>query len=432
MIYLLLIGILILLVISLLISNNDLMSPSFLLCAGYLVACVSCIMNIETWGVELHFNTVVLILIGIAAFVFAQVAFLGTHRTVNTFKSIQTVSSIKVPNLWLILFCLLDVVVIVLAFLDVYRAAGGLQNTFAEMMNMYRNELNYGEEAVASTLVVQLRKFSKGSAYCFLFVAINNLTLVGFKEGFRKNFKYFIPLILYFLITLLQGGRLNFIAMALAIVFLTYYCFRKKYGWSQSKNFKFIIRLLLVFILFAICFYLLKDIVGRTSEDNFFDYVTRYFGGSIELLDQFLNSNYSFESAYRNETFPGFAATLYRLGFGDEIVHKSLEFRYSETGILLGNIYTGLRRYYADFGIIGVVIIQIIFSLIFNYLYYRSKKATKFSPFNVTIIIVYAYSIFSVVTQAMEDHFFIDLSVGYIIELLIVYITIYLILKVRV
>ena len=279
---------------------------------------------------------------------------------------------------------------------------------------------------------VQLRKFSKGSAYCFLFVAINNLTLVGFKEGFRKNFKYFVPLILYFLITLLQGGRLNFIAMALAIVFLTYYCFRKKYGWSQSKNYKFIIRLLLVFILFAICFYLLKDIVGRTSEDNFFDYVTRYFGGSIELLDQFLNSNYSFDSAYRNETFPGFAATLYRLGIGDDIIHKSLEFRYSETGIVLGNIYTGLRRYYADFGIIGVVIIQIIFSLIFNYLYYRSKKATKFSPFNVTIIIVYAYSIFSVVTQAMEDHFFIDLSGGYIIELLIVYITIYFILKVRV
>ena len=67
-IYILLFLIILIVLVAYVTSHNDIMAPSVLLSCGYLIACVSCIMNIEKWGVDLHFNTCFILVLGIMFF----------------------------------------------------------------------------------------------------------------------------------------------------------------------------------------------------------------------------------------------------------------------------------------------------------------------------------------------------------------------------
>lgn len=432
MIFVLLFFIIFLLIASYYLSNKDVFSPSVLLCCGYMLACISCIMNIEKWGVNLHWNTFIFLIFGISSFVIGEVSFRALHpcNAKIGLSPKKERNVFQVTNFWVILFTIFNIFVLILAFRDIVNANNGSINSFSEMMNLYRTKLNYEDAEVASTLVTQLRKFSKGSAYCFIFVFINNLFCEVGRHKFRRNIKYLFPVILYFFITLLQGGRMNLIALVCAFLFCSYYQIRRRDGWNKAPSRKFVKWLIVIFVAVVILFYMLKEVVGRMGNETFFDYITRYIGGSIQLLDIYLNSN-SINTVYHNETFPGLADALYKLGLSETYIQKSLEFRYSN-GVQLGNIYTGLRRYYTDFGYIGVFVIQFLYAYLFNGFYHKIRKISKYSVGNIWFLVFYSYSIFAILLQAMEDHFFIHLSIGYFIELMVVGICVYLIFKVKI
>ena len=64
-------------------SKCDIMSPSILLCIGYCISLISCWMNRNEWNVDLHANTVLIIMLGIATFVITEILFLGTTNKKN-------------------------------------------------------------------------------------------------------------------------------------------------------------------------------------------------------------------------------------------------------------------------------------------------------------------------------------------------------------
>ena len=94
-------------------------------------------------------------------------------------------------------------------------------------------------------------------------------------------------------------------------------------------------------------------------------------------------------------------------------------------------IYTGLRRFYNDFGYIGVMGMQFLYGFLFRTIYTTIRNFRTLDSKKVWITITYSYVLFAVLTQAMEDHFWIDLSLGFIIELLVVWMCTKLILEFR-
>lgn len=414
-------------------SNRDILSPSMLLCIGYLIAGISCAMNVDEWEVSLHWNTYIILFTGIVAFCLPEIYMyiiskISSIYRKNNRKLINSIilenSIINISNLKIIVCCLFNILVAYLYLLEIIRISGGYHGSFSKMMNIYRSAYSY-ENVALKSYVIQLSKISKGIGYTFLFVFINNVFATNRLKG---NWKYIFPTILFLLMTFLKGGRLNIIAFCMAIIFLIYFNWNKKYHWKKVVNGKVIKVALIIFFAFILVFYGTKSLVGRQSKRNLVDYITTYFGGSIQLLDEYLNS-FIVVKENSNETFPGIIQSLNKLKFTNISIRKSLEFRHVVDGAYLGNIYTGLRRYYNDFGYLGLILIQMIYSIFFNILYRKIRKIKDYSYSKIFMIIFYSYNLFALITQAMEDHFFIDLSLGLMFEMLIVYITIRIIIN---
>lgn len=409
--------------ISYVFSNKNLMSPSLLLSFGYLVAIISCSMNIEKWNVDIHLNTCMIILLGIFSFFIGE--FISVHILNKKKIEINNINlkCIEVSNLKIIIMIIINIVIALLLLSEIIRISGGFSGDFNEMMNKYKTSISYGDEVIKS-YVVQLIKVAKGIGFVFLYIFFNN---IFYDKSIKVNIKYLFPVFTYLIITFLKGGRLNMIGLVVASLFLYYYNWCKSTKWKKSISFKFIKILCITFIIFIIVFYQTKNIVGRMSKKNVFDYITEYLGGSIQLLDEYLNDNVKLEGKF--ETFPGVIQSINKLGFSNIEVRKSLEFRHIIDGAYLGNIYTGLRRYYNDFGYLGVIGLQIGYAILFNNIFIKIKRNNKITYANIYRTIFYSYNLFAILTQAMEDHFFIDLSAGYLIEMIIVYIMMKLIIS---
>ena len=93
-----------------------------------------------------------------------------------------------------------------------------------------------------------------------------------------------------------------------------------------------------------------------------FEYITEYIGGSIQLLDEYMNEDSLLIDNGRVETFPGIVQSLQKIGFMKNInAKKQLEFRHVINNMYLGNVYTSLRRVYNDYGYVGIILIQFMY-----------------------------------------------------------------------
>ena len=107
---------------------------------------------------------------------------------------------------------------------------------------------------------------------------------------------------------------------------------------------------------------------------------------------------------FGEETFRGIQNVLYKLKLSDYIqpISKEWEHFYTDDNHKLSsNIYTSGKRYYFDFGLIGVIILQtingaVMFSL---YLLALSKKNMIFAIF----FAMYAYTI---IDQVRDEYLF--------------------------
>lgn len=414
------------------IFKGDLFSPTIILTIGYFIAIATCIMNIEKWNVNIHTNTVFLICLGIVSFAVGEIFFrmLVNKKRYNSNVCKKENKIIIISNNIIFVIFLINIVVIFAYLKEIIRISN-VSNinilNFSNMMNSYRQAYSYGDASV-STIAVQLMKFSKSFAYIFLYIFFNNIFLIN-KDNFKKQIKYLIPVVMFLICGFLQGGRANFLAIVVACIFLFYYNYNRKYNFNKNLSFKVIKNIIFVGIVFLVLFYASKQLVGRVTNKNFFDYITTYLGGSVQLLDEYLNDSTVEKRTNYNETFPGIIQSLYKLKIINHTTKKSLEFRHVIDGEYLGNVYTGLRRYYNDWGYLGVIFIEIIYSFFCNWLYYNIKHCNRYTYKNIFRTTFYSSMIYCIFIQAIEEHFLISLSFGYIIELIILYVLINMVIK---
>ena len=177
-------------------------------------------------------------------------------------------------------------------------------------------------------------------------------------------------------------------------------------------------------------FFVTREMVGRQNKSTFVDYLTMYLGGSFQLLDQFMENSIDTISGY--ESFPGILMSFRKLGLYDQYIRKSLEFRTTPTGVYLGNIYTGIRRFYHDYSMLGVVVMQFLYGYLFGSLYKKIQNIRNLDTRKLSFVIIYGTLLFAPLTQAMEDHFWIDLSVGFLIELIIIRLCVFFVMEFRI
>lgn len=412
--------VILLLLISLIRAKGDIASPSVLLCAGFSLSIFFTLLNEQDWGTVLTLNTYILIILAITSFMFGEKVIKTTTGIRNTPLRNQYINSYykttyKISTLKYVVVFSVGIISIALLLREVgFTSLIKLSETAAD----YRiNNDN------TSFLVVNLSKLTRGFAYVFLYIFIHN-AIVG---KIKYNLINLIPVFLFFILAILRAGRLSILVLLISGFFIWYFEMQKRKNWTFKLKLKKII-LITVFVLIILkLFFTVRTFVGRTSDSSldstFFKYLSNYIGGSIELCNQYV-SDYGLDKKFPIwSTFSSLATTFRKIGIlsmpESEYLLDNGGFAFSKSGELIGNTYTGTISILMGFGLKGIFILYFAMSIIFNYFYTKIKSITFFSSSRVALLLIYTYTLYTILFQGIADYFYYTISLGWFIEMVV-------------
>ena len=392
--------------------DKDFFSPSAMICESYILAVLCAIYNIDYWKINLSKRTMFVIIVGIISFVFTSFIILHTKMENKEKKIDNNCSNNLVYKTNKLIFNFLVIIQIFTAILYLHyvsKVAGGLKSFFSfnEMMNTYR-ESTYNDVNLLGipSYVKQLVNISKVTASIAAFNIISS-SIKRKKEKEKKKYDLvnIISIIAYTITCLLSGGRYGMIIFFLGMLImwniLSDLAFKKNKKIEIVKVFK----ISLIIIILMVSFSKLRYYVGRTNDSNFMSYVTTYFGGSIENIDLYLKNNPRKTSiVFGQRTFSTIHRYLYQLGVENDYQPHS-EFMRSINGKSTGNVYTGFRNYYSDFGLLGIIILSAIQSAFWTIFYKKIRNKNNYETIDISLL-VYCIFVSGTLLHSYGDYFY--------------------------
>ena len=427
MIFGLLLSILVLFYINFIFTGKDIMNPGNVICLSFAFAVICALFNIERWAINIKTQTYCYIMLGLVCYSLPGIAIYSLiHPRIITdgqdSNSIRNVKLLKrlMPNrkfvvdkifIWLIVF--FDMAVLMLFALEILRISGG--GDITKIMYAYRHAKE-GESV--SLLTNQLLRILVAFSYVSLYVFIYNIYYC--KDKLKNNITLLLPVVFHLFKAFLSSGRYEFLILFIycfSVIAFLYYLENHCTFRVNARTLRYMIVGVVALVLF---FYEIREIMGRdTYDEDIITYITAYFGGSIQLFDQYLKTYdgptstvlgaVTFNSVYKY-IIKFFHITL-DLG-------TSGEFRRASTGILIGNVYTTFRKYLQDFGVWGLVICPIIASVVWNIFYHFTlTSGSHYSR------IVYSYLLYAQVLSSYSEQFFsVYLSIDIIMIVFMIYV----------
>lgn len=400
---------------------KDLFHPCVIFCACYTFSTFLALLNNRNWNMKLHVETLVILISGAIIFILSSLWVKKIDFNVKKHgKWYKTdIKSIDSIHIWII--CFVQIIYIVRGY--IYVNGFGMDNV---TQMIYKARVTSVSNINSGNVVWNLvGRISTYTAYIYAYFIINTVMHSG--KRLRHKCRYFAPIILWALGNIFYGGRQIYLNYLFALLVMSA-LYRKKNYKKECASVSQIIRYGIIAIISMIVFYYLAFLVGRGSERSVFEYISSYAGGAIQLFDLYMQNPIKQNVLQGGETFYYLYKTLYKIGLMDSenIGNFYLEFRIS--GELMGNVYTAYRRWHSDFGILGCLLLQTIFSCFFS-LFYKIVSNVKVSGF---VVILYVRMIKGVFLHFLEETFFIEIcNPAFYINLIIFYLCYVIIQKVK-
>ena len=363
------------------IFKKDVLSVSFISCLVFALSTLAAVISYKlgnSWNyIELHKQTAIYIVIamicvGVGEHI-VRIFFKKKKKEENEIKLIE-ITQFK------ILIC---IVFLLITFLLIYIDMSKITNTkvISEMINIYKtNSAMYNDSdniEQINFIYTQMYRVSTAIGIIFLYIYVNNMC---FNHKLKYNFRFITPIIISMCLSIFLGGRsaiMRFIVAAF-IFFMIIYNKKKKINLK-----KFITITISILIIVLPLFYILLGAIGQTTQTNFGNYITFYLGSPIPSFDEYLEDSWTDEvlsEQFGEHTFIGIQQILYKLGIIDYYNVYQSEWIDFGNGLKC-NVFTGIKTYLQDFGVGGVIIFQILFGIIYTYLYLKGKNDYKYLIF---------------------------------------------------
>ncbi len=397
MIWVLAAGLVLMLAVAYIAARRDILSPWTIACAVFLVSTTIAILNRDRWGVEIQPATVLVVLGGLLALGAGELAvnhaFDGWRPARGTDADAVRPATIEVPAIPLLLFVLFLAAVAYGFFWRIYGISleGGNPGGFALMLKYARERLLQPGVTIGRVWG-HLTLFSRMAGLVFLYIFLSN----GVNGGFRlRRLLELAPVLAYVAIGILGTGRTFFIELLASGVVMGFLLLRTRKGWESSARhtMTFIAASFAALAVFFLLFTLTGYLTGKSQLRGAYDTISYYAGMSIPSLDAYLAAPPT-GGTFGGETLYGLRDILRTLGFDVEQTKRTLEF-VSFNGFN-GNVYTALRRYIQDFGMLGMLAMQFLVGVLFN-LFYQYLRHGRRSGFATV-----AYGLFSTVLVMMS------------------------------
>lgn len=421
------------------LSKGDCFNLPFLLIAGYFVSAFCCLYNKKNWAVDLSFYTLIIIMVGILSFMIGsavgdRIILKHTSNQLHTGNRCVDIYQIvhAGESYWkLLVVCLFDLAVIYFLYKDIVRIAGIRVVSWGNLFYNFRSNLADDSLNVGYSSFVNFGlRVTRPFAYLYAVILIGNCVDPTVTRRKKVRLFYGIPILLYAFQVILQGHRIPLIGLIIAFVFLIYYFKQYNCGWKMKLKVTTALRIIVFFSFICIGFYYVKFFIGKLQESNgVIYYITNYLGGSLQLLDMYLKDPMD----NGHETFAAVVDSLKRFGLftGVKTVVQH-EYRYASTGIYIGNVYTGFRNYYNDYGVIGVCFFSAFLGFIFSNFYKHLRKIQNWTINGLFTLILYSSFLYSVVFHFFTDYFFALIGVGWTINIFIFYLCMQIVFNKRI
>lgn len=410
------------------IVKKDIFAPESLLCLSYIFAIICAIANINNWSINLHYNTLIIIIIGLLSFIIPSCLYFIYEQTSKKKKIVNNLEHIEIKKYKIVILDIISFFIGIIYTLYFIKAIGGISafSNYSVAMETYRYKTAFHNENLIPAWINFLSKICRAICYICTYVIINNV-INRKKNKTMKKEKNLIFLIIgiciYIPLTLMSGGRYDLIVYVLYTIMIFNILFVIKN--KKRLEFKRIFKIFIIIILILTFFSSYRGLVGRNSENSGLDYITEYFGGSIEIFDIYMQKEHVTPKEFGHETFYGIHKFLSQLKLLDEdLSNKSAMTFVVVNNKVIGNVYTGFRKMYNDFGTYGVIILQVVLSIIFNKLYYGCIYKEKNKGISFRIIIVGSLC-FCLALHSYSEAFFSNvLSFNYAAFFIILYVII--------
>ena len=424
--YIVLIIVILLFLIVSIKRNKDILRPQFVYAFSMLLCLLCAIIGLFFWNdiKELKILTIVIILVSFFSFTLGCVLCenivkkylhifkknILMKKKYNKFFKLRKAQKYDL-NLYFIIFEITFILLtIILMYQEVRRIAfmaGYDGNGFGNMINKYRElSILYTTELVengrgVNIIVSQMKKICEVLCTFNIFMISREIM-----EKKLKNYKVFLYLLIVFLcffLSVFTGGRMQLFIYIIS--FLFFYLFFNYEEFSSldfiKKNIK---KIIIICLLLVVGFYGLLPLSGRNTKTNIVSYMSFYFGTSIPSLDKYNSMNHDKPKYFGEETLRGINTVLYKFNLTNNISPISKEwvsFKDIDNSNLSSNIFTSAKRYYHDFGFIGIFLCQFIFGFVFAFIYILAKNSNF-------ILVFYSMYFYMCIDQVRDELFFSD------------------------
>ena len=290
----------------------------------------------------------------------------------------------------------------------------------------YKGSRDDDELSMPGYINLLIKTCSAFSTIANIFI-INNIVINKFRA---KDFLLFIPTIIYSTISIMSANRGNILMLILASFCAWYILYHRFHGWDRhmtwmvlSKGAKIAI---VVFVLFWEFMVVVRNADLSNSYNGFMTYICAYFSGPLAGINMYIRQGGTTNPQWwGEETFVALNNNLNTL-FG--ISHSSsrfLEYR-SGFGFSVVNIYPSFRRFYHDFGFVGVSFLSIVIvqRYVTSRIYYLVKRSEN-AGIDVWLC-VYAFFFYTVPYTLTDELFYAsNISISGMIKLLILLVVYY-------
>ncbi|WP_320927368.1 O-antigen polymerase [Hungatella sp.] len=423
-IYILLITEICLFFLAFIVNENDIMAPSVIMCAMFILSTSFAIASIDIWEMRsFEFNAFVILITGIFSFIVGEALYklprlkfvLSLPR--NRKYEIDEIKPISVQSIILKFFILFDVVMLSWYVIEIKRIVGDRNLSMAIMAGMYRSmtvhmTVSDNIDGINSILSQGL-KITQVAGLVTAYIFINNI--FSGKAEKKQQVRLIILTVMSILPYLFSANRGEILKVFVAILFFCYVIWNQKYMWKRNISWKFIRIGIIIIVIGIPAFYFSLKLIGRTTDLGLMEYTAKYVGSSIYMFSLYTENPVSKAIAFGEESLIGLNTFLYRLGFNTYVRDVNLEYR-----SLHSNVYTFFRRPYHDFGLGGMYVFTIIVAFFFSWLYNGKIKKKRQSE-NVHIwILIMGYMFYWIVASSIQQLSFTYISINALIKIILI------------
>lgn len=397
--YLLLVLLITLFLISYCFCGRDFFAPSTVQILVFGISTLMSCFLLADFSYELHSITVWLIFSTLALGTFIGIIVHQFFRVVSIPELPRASSRVSPITNYTHLFVLVFVCWTILwQIIEIARIAG-TAGTINQIMHTFHT-LNAYSTDIEGRLPFVLR-LSLHIVYILMIIHCFNLIRFFSVLSTQKKVLNITIVILCIVSGLLTGGR-GSMMMGLFACAIIYHLVRiQRLGKYKTYSLGFILRIIVIGITAIFLFYIFSTVVGRRNSLGLFDYVKLYVGTHIINLDIYLQNPPPPSNIWGKYTFFGLITNLREFGLLNiEPYLGHLEFHYVD-GVALGNVYTFIRIYHYDFGIVGIYVLHSLMMLIYSVFYEYVKRRKG----NISIL-VFGLAYYGVILSFFSERFF--------------------------